>query len=196
MGNTFGVTHVRRPYTVMPIHWPIALSTAPRIHEICSFQHATCKLLNATYFTYYLPTPGGKKLPLKGILASCGGSPRIKNCVGNLRRETMMAIINGPCTYGPRAFSQILKAWKRRVSEEVLVMKAHSRTTRGEIGGGTVETRAGRPRWERRICLCGSSKLSKGGPDLWGWAGESGTTTWSLRTRGLGHQTQVYPSTL
>ncbi len=57
-----------------------------------------------------LPTPGGKKLPLKGILGSCGGSPRIKNSVGNLRRETMMAIINGPCTYGPRAFSQILKA--------------------------------------------------------------------------------------
>ncbi len=122
----------------MPIHWTIALSTAPRIHDICSFQHAKRKLLNVTYFTYYLPTPGGKKLPLKGILASCGGSPRIKNSVGNLRRETKMAVINGPCTYGPRAFSQ--------GSEEVLIMKAHSTTTRGEICGGTVKTRAGRPR--------------------------------------------------
>ncbi len=81
------------------------------------------------------------------------------------------------CSHDPWAFSRTLKAGTRRVSEDVLDVRTRPKTARGTASGGTVKIWAGRPQWERRIRLCGPTKLSKGGPGLRSRAKESGTTT-------------------
>ncbi len=71
----------------------------------------------------------------------------------------LKAVKNGPCSHDPRAFTQ-------SPLEEVLVLMTRSKPTWGAESGRTVKTWAGRPDWERRIRLRGSTKLSRGRPGL------------------------------